>query len=187
MEKTFLRLKNRPNARHAFIEAESMTAIATQIRVLRVQRGWTQIELARKLRSSQAVISRMEDPSYGRLSLRSLVELAKVFDTGLQVRFVSLVKQLRDTWVIHRSDLEVPSFEDEAANVGFVSTLASPSPISRPALYVVPANPSETAAIAGSFDISSKLLGNRNHEFTGRPVTLPLSQSTRFLNAENLP
>jgi hypothetical protein len=77
------------------------------------------------MNTTQAAISRLEDPSYGRLSLKTLVDLAQTFDTGLQVRFVSLVRQMRDTWVVARSELEVASFEEEAKCVSFVTIVAS--------------------------------------------------------------
>ncbi len=132
-----------------------MTAIATQIRVIRQQRGWSQIDLAKKLRTSQAVISRMEDPSYGRLSLRTLVELAKVFDTGLQVRFVSLVMQLKQTWVVDRPGLEVPTFDDQADQVGFVSRAPSTALAPPVTQYVVPAKAVERGAAVLSINMRS--------------------------------
>lgn len=118
MEKSFRRL-TKPSARHAFIEAEAATAIAHQIRVVRQQRGWTQRDLAKQMHTTQAAVSRLEDPSYGRLSVKTLLELAKVFDVALQVRFISLVTQFRETWTVKREQLEVEAFEEESMRVGF--------------------------------------------------------------------
>ena len=119
MEKSFHRL-TKPSARHAFIEAEAVTAIAHQIRIVRQQRGWTQRELAKRLNTTQAAVSRLEDPNYGRLNVKTLVELAKVFDVALQVRFISLVTQFRKTWTVKREQLEVEAFEEESMRVGFI-------------------------------------------------------------------
>ena len=119
MEKSFRRL-TKPSTRHAFIEAEATTAIAHQVRVVRQQRGWTQHDLAKRMKTTQAAISRLEDPSYGRLSVKTLIELAKVFDVGLQVKFISLVHQFRTTRVVKREQLEVESFEEESMRVGFI-------------------------------------------------------------------
>lgn len=119
MEKTFLRMKTKPVARHAYVQAEIATALAHQIRVIRKQRGMTQTQLARLLGTTQAAVSRLEDPSYGKVSLHTLTELARIFDTGLQVRFVSFVRMLKDTWKPVPGGLEVESFEDEAPHVGF--------------------------------------------------------------------
>lgn len=124
MEKTFRRLIDSPRLRNAYVNAEVSTALAHQIRVIRQQRGWSQKELARRLGSTQAAVSRLEDPSYGRLTLQTMLQLSQVFDTGLQVRFVSMVDMLRKTWRPSREALKVEAFEDEAQHVGFVSTIS---------------------------------------------------------------
>ncbi len=121
MEKTFRRMTSRPSARHAYVEAEVITGLAHQVRILRLQRGWTQRELALRLETTQAAVSRLEDPSYGRYSLATLLQLSKVFDTGLQVRFISLVRMLRDTWHPRPAAMAVVPFKDEAESVGFVT------------------------------------------------------------------
>lgn len=125
MEKTFLKLKSRPSARHAFVEAEVVTGLAHQIRAMRLQRGWTQADLAKVANTTQAAISRLEDPSYGRPSLTTLIELAKVFDTGMQVRYVSLVTMLSETFVPSAHARLVPSFIDECEQVDFYTPMAS--------------------------------------------------------------
>lgn len=65
--------------------------------------------------TKQHVISRLEDPSYGRLSLNTLLQLSLAFDTGLQVQFVPLVGMLRDTFQPNAEDRLVPSFEEEVS------------------------------------------------------------------------
>jgi len=85
--------------------------------VLRLQRGWSQKDLARLLGTTQAAVSRLEDPSYGRISFKTIVQLARVFDVAPTVRFVSTLQLLRERWSVRREDLEVPSFEDEAPHV----------------------------------------------------------------------
>lgn len=119
MEKTFLRMQARPSARHAYLEAEVVTGLAHQIRAIRMQRGWTQSDLAKRLHTTQAAVSRLEDPSYGRYTLSTLVELAQTFDTGMQVRFVSFVTMLHETFVPDAKNREVPTFEEEAPHVDF--------------------------------------------------------------------
>lgn len=114
MEKTFLRMKGRPSARHAYVESEVVTGLAHQIRIIRHQRGWSQKDLAQRLNTTQAAVSRLEDPSYGRVSLTTLFQLSRVFDAGLQVRFVSLVNMLKDTFRPDLERLKVAPFEAEA-------------------------------------------------------------------------
>lgn len=121
MEKTFLRMKKSPAARDAYVQAEVVTALAHQIRAIRMQRNWSQAELAKKMGTTQAAVSRLEDPSYGRLSIKTLLDLSRVFDTGLRVQFVSLVTMLHETFTPKAHLREVPSFEEEAPFVDFYS------------------------------------------------------------------
>lgn len=122
MEKTFLRMKKSPTARDAYVQAEVVTALAHQIRAIRMQRNWTQAELAKKMGTTQAAVSRLEDPGYGRISIKTLLDLSRVFDAGLRVQFVSLITMLNETFKPNAHLREVPSFEEEAPNVGFYSS-----------------------------------------------------------------
>ena len=67
----------------------SQWGLAFQLNLMREARGWTQEELARRCDMAQETISRLEDPNYGRYTLKTLKRLAKTFDVGLLVRFVS--------------------------------------------------------------------------------------------------
>ena len=119
MEKTFRRYQTKPGVRQAFVEAEAATFLAHQIRVLRTERGWTQRELAGRLGTTQGVVSRLEDPSYGRIGFKTMVDLARVFDVAPVLKFMSTVSILRERWVIDRESMRVPSFEEEAMTVAF--------------------------------------------------------------------
>lgn len=116
-----------PAARDAYVQAEIATALAHQIRAIRLQRTWTQLDLAKKMGTTQAVVSRLEDPSYGRVSIKTLMDLARVFDTGLRVQFVSLVTMLHETYKPKIDLREVPSFEEEAPYVEFLKPIQHPS------------------------------------------------------------
>ena len=118
MEKTFRRMKSSLDERNAYVTAEITTALAHQIRALRIQRGLTQAELAKRMGTKQHVISRLEDPSYGRLSLNTLLQLSRAFDTGLQVQFVPFVGMLRDTFEPNADARLVPSFDEEMSGAG---------------------------------------------------------------------
>lgn len=113
MEKTFRRMKSSLDERNAYVTAEVTTALAHQIRALRIQRGLSQAELAKRMGTKQHVISRLEDPSYGRLSLNTLLQLSRAFDTGLQVQFVPLVGMLRNTFEPSAEARLVPAFEED--------------------------------------------------------------------------
>ncbi len=99
--------------RDAFLEANIKTGIAFQVRALREHHGWSQAELGRRAGKPQNVISRLEDPDYGKFTIRTLLDLASAFDVALLVKFVSysyLASSLED---VSPTGLAVPSFEEE--------------------------------------------------------------------------
>jgi len=75
--------------RRGFVEGHAKDTIAFQIRQLRKAEGWEQRDLARELGNPklQPMISRYENPDYGRYSITTLLELAAAFDVALVVRF----------------------------------------------------------------------------------------------------
>lgn len=99
--------------RDAFVEANIRNGIAFQIRALRAHRDWSQADLGARSGKAQNVISRLEDPNYGKFTIQSLVSLASAFDVALSIRFVSysdLIGQLKH---VTDADLAVPSFDEE--------------------------------------------------------------------------
>src|SRR6266498_3968386 len=78
------------NYRNSYVAETLKTALASQIAALRAKEQWTQADLARKVGTTQNVISRLEDPDYGKFSLRTLLDLAAAFDVALLAKFVSL-------------------------------------------------------------------------------------------------
>ncbi|MEI6027071.1 MAG: helix-turn-helix transcriptional regulator [Betaproteobacteria bacterium] len=121
MEKSFRRLSSSLDERDAYVQAEVAAALAHQIRAIRMQRGWTQAELAQRMGTRQHVVSRLEDPSYGRYSLHTLLQLSRAFDTGLQVQFVPFVTMFKNTFTPVHAERAVPSFDEEAGDVAFES------------------------------------------------------------------
>lgn len=126
MEKSILRLRNKAE-RVAFVEAELITSIAHQIRVNRQARGLSQKELAKLMGTTQTAVSRLEDPSYGRFTVRTLLDLSHVFDVGLQVRFMSTISMLEQSRSIKRASLVVKPFETEVETIGFHEAVKMPT------------------------------------------------------------
>lgn len=96
-----------PDYRHQFVEEEINVGLAFQIKSLRDRQKLTQMDLAKKLKVKQPLVSAWESPAYGKYNLRTLKELAKAFDVGLSVRFVSF-RTLTDLTVNLTSDLIAP-------------------------------------------------------------------------------
>ncbi|MGJ4924813.1 helix-turn-helix transcriptional regulator [Bradyrhizobium sp. HKCCYLRH2015] len=85
--------------------------IAFQIRALREQRRWNQADLAKASNKTQSVISRLEDPDYGKLSLQSCLEIAVAFDLPLLVQFVEWEDWLSRMSNVSPSALRKRSFD----------------------------------------------------------------------------
>ncbi len=77
-----------PSFRKGYEEEGVFVELAIQIARLRAQKGLSQGELARRLHTSQQTISRLENPSNGSLSLRTLIKLAHVLGKELKVQLV---------------------------------------------------------------------------------------------------
>ncbi len=100
--------------RNAYVKAHLAQGLAYQICALRQQRGWSQKDLAEKLSlKNQSAVARMEDPSYGKLSIATLLKLASAFDVALSIRFQSYSKFLEDRNDLTSASLEARSFDDD--------------------------------------------------------------------------
>jgi transcriptional regulator with XRE-family HTH domain len=86
--------------RHEYMMDQVRLYIAFQIRALREQRRWNQGDLAKAANKTQSVISRLEDPDYGKLSLQSCLEIAAAYDVPLLVQFVEW-----DDWLARMSNV----------------------------------------------------------------------------------
>jgi len=79
-------LKN-PEFAKAFTEESEKLDIALKIQKLRVRKGITQEELAKRIGTSQSVISRIENANYKNHTLSMLIKIAKAMDAHLTVDF----------------------------------------------------------------------------------------------------
>ena len=108
--------------REAYVEAHAKDTIAFQLRQMRLAENWEQKDVAAKLGNPklQPMISRYENPDYGKYSVTTLLELAKVFDVALVVRFAKFSELLR--WDLHKDSetLQPATFgrDVELANMG---------------------------------------------------------------------
>lgn len=100
--------------REAFTASVVKRMIPTQIRALRKQHEYTQVQLAKESDLTQGVISRAEDPDYGNLTVNTLVHIAGGFDCAFVGRFVAFSELAK--WYVSIGDeqqLRVPSFSED--------------------------------------------------------------------------
>ena len=101
--------------RAGFAESFLDTSIATQIRVLREQRDWTQAQLAHEAGMKQSRISALENADYSKWSIGTLKRLARAFDVPLNVAFGTFGKLLVEVDQFGRASLERPEFAKDPA------------------------------------------------------------------------
>ncbi len=100
--------------REAYVESHITQGLAYQIKALRTQRGWSQKDLSDKLGlKNQSAIARLEDPSYGKLSITTLLKLSNIFDVALSIRFQSFEKFLHEREDLSEKALQVLPYEEE--------------------------------------------------------------------------
>lgn len=105
-------LRNR-EYREAFVEESINVGLASQIRMLQHDRGWTQQDLGERTGMAQESIARLESTDYGRYSIRTLKRLAGAFDVALVVRFAPFSELIDWTISLSRGRLAPRGFADD--------------------------------------------------------------------------
>jgi transcriptional regulator with XRE-family HTH domain len=78
-------LKN-PKVRQESDKLEPEFQLARSLIAARLKKGWTQAELARRVRMQQPNIARLEGGNYDRVSLPTLKKIARALGAKIQVR-----------------------------------------------------------------------------------------------------
>jgi ribosome-binding protein aMBF1 (putative translation factor) len=84
-----------PKLRAALADQWINVEIAQVVYDARTQAGMTQAQLARKIGTTQSVISRLEDSDYGAQSLTMLRRIARALDLCLRITFEPARKRRR--------------------------------------------------------------------------------------------
>ena len=84
-----------PNRQQAFEEAVANREVAQRIYELREQAGLSQTELAKRVGTTQSVISRLEDADYEGHSLAMLNRIAAAVERRVDIRFLPRRRRLQ--------------------------------------------------------------------------------------------
>jgi transcriptional regulator with XRE-family HTH domain len=106
-------LTTEQQVRHAMMATILRAMIAGQIRGLRQSRGMSQAEMARGMKTSQAVVSHWEDPQGPWMSTRTLRDIASFFDVALMINFTGWRSFISE--YCGKKTPVPPSFSQEAA------------------------------------------------------------------------
>jgi transcriptional regulator with XRE-family HTH domain len=122
--KLFEKLKSK-GYRDEYVAEHVRTGVALQIRTLREQRRLTQSELADLMGTSQSAVARAEDPDYGKLTINTLLDVARAMNVALSVKFLSFPEFIWHTRDVSPKALEVKSFDANA----FAPTYRAPTTV----------------------------------------------------------
>lgn len=146
--------------RAAFVSERVRSAIALQIRALREQRnGMTQKELGEKLGMAQTWVSKLENPEYGKMTVTTLLRLANVFDTDLEIKFRPfsttldrLPSQGSEYFRVASFEEELPAIEQQVSLEAVSYYWRAHADIGRGNILVAPQRlaPTKTVTIGGS-------------------------------------
>lgn len=107
--------------RDAFVAEQIFSRLPLKIRNIREEQELTQRALGKLADMAQTWVSKLEDPSYGKLTIATLLKLASAFDVGLQIDFVPFSKVLDGAIRLRSASFCVPKFEKDR---GFDYTLS---------------------------------------------------------------
>jgi ribosome-binding protein aMBF1 (putative translation factor) len=86
---------NNPRRQQSFEEELANREVAHKIFQLRQSSGLSQVELARRVGTTQSVISRLEDADYEGHSLAMLNRIAAVVERRVDIRFLPRKRRLQ--------------------------------------------------------------------------------------------
>lgn len=109
---------NNKEYRDGFIAEQIFTRLPLKIRFLRETQELTQKELGQRAQIAQTWVSKLEDPSYGKLTISTLLKVASALDVGLQIDFVPFSRVLDDAVRLSPNSFAVPTFAEDSGLSG---------------------------------------------------------------------
>jgi len=97
--------------RHSYADEFLNETIATQIKTLREQHEWRQVDLAREAGMPQSMVARLENVNYSSWSINTLRKLARAFDVRLRVTFETFGSIIHEFESFSRQSLRRDHFD----------------------------------------------------------------------------
>ena len=101
--------------RHAYVASHTRQFLARQMRELR-GKDLSQSEFGDRIAKKQTVVSRLENPNYGKWTLQTLLDIARGLDIAVLVRFVDFPTFLRSTREMSSSAARPVAFHQAAVD-----------------------------------------------------------------------
>jgi transcriptional regulator with XRE-family HTH domain len=98
--------------RDSYVAENARRGLAYQITALREARGWSQSELGRQAGLPPSNVNRWEDPTYGKFSLTTLLNIASIYDVALIVKFVSFDGLLGSVSNLRPENFAIPTYDE---------------------------------------------------------------------------
>lgn len=191
------RLLKSKASRDAYVLENIKRMVPFQIRTMREEREWSQAQAGEAIGKPQNVISRLESPAYGKLTLQTLLDIAKGFDVGLLIKFVPFSRLVREYEDLSPEALSAKSLSDEKE----VAELRAWGRIAATTTAHVETTPSYLEAIKaisveelllryGTAEIAAERKGNILSPFISRgtaqpAVSEPVSTAEDFMEANH--
>ncbi|HXQ37873.1 MAG TPA: helix-turn-helix transcriptional regulator [Anaerolineales bacterium] len=115
LTKNWIREFQDKETRHIYAENFLNTYVATQLKVLREDREWTQQQLAEETGMKQERISVLEDVNYESWTIKTLKRFAWAFDLVLSIKFENFGTFLKDYDSFSRDNLKRLPFDKDPA------------------------------------------------------------------------
>ena len=132
-------LRESQESREEIVVEHLDSSIALQIKVLRQQRGWSQVELGESAGLGQSQVSTLENVNNSSWTVATLKKIAAAFDLPLLVKFGSWGEFVNDVTSMSRQTMERPSFHEDPGLAIVTETQAADDSrvLSFPIKYVV--------------------------------------------------
>jgi transcriptional regulator with XRE-family HTH domain len=132
-----------PEYREVYAESFLNSSLATQLQVIREQRGMTQAQLAEKIGTKQAGISRIENVNYSAWNSATLRKIAFALGCRLKVSLETFGSLIDEAVAFNEKMLQRPSFEEDPV---FRSPSAEEGQPEKPVDTPIPSHPEPDTA-----------------------------------------